>query len=74
MPEVRYHVRSVGPLRGTAVIQGAKNAALPMIGAAPSGHPGPLVTHFTSGDAGQLPCPVMIIPGSLADERLEQLS
>ena len=45
-----------------------------VLGAAPSGHPGPLVAHFTDGDAGKLPCPVMIIPGSLSDERLEQLS
>src|SRR5881227_3212571 len=45
-----------------------------VLGAAPSGHPGPLVDHFTNGDAGKLPCPVMIIPGSLSDERLEQLS
>jgi hypothetical protein len=45
-----------------------------VLGAAPSGHPGLLVAHFTDGDAGQLPCPVMIIPGSLTDERLEQLS
>ena len=36
--------------------------------------PGPLVANFTGNDAGQLPCPVMIIPGSLSDERLEQLS
>ena len=35
------------------------------------GHPGPLVAHFTGNDAGKLPCPVMIIPGSLTDERLE---
>ncbi|MBM0256503.1 UDP-N-acetylglucosamine 1-carboxyvinyltransferase [Micromonospora sp. 4G55] len=34
MQELRYHVRSAGPLHGTAVIQGAKNAALPMIAAA----------------------------------------
>lgn len=34
MPEVRYHVRGGNPLRGTAVVQGAKNATLPMIGAA----------------------------------------
>lgn len=34
MTNVRYHVRGGGPLRGTAVVQGAKNAALPMIGAA----------------------------------------
>ncbi len=45
-----------------------------VLGAAPSGHPGALVAHFTGNDAGVLPCPVMIIPGSLSDERLEQLS
>jgi len=45
-----------------------------VLGAAASGDPGPLVAHFTNGDAGKLPCPVMIIPGSLSDERLEQLS
>lgn len=45
-----------------------------VLGAAPSGNPGPLVVHFTGHDAGKLPCPVMIIPGSLSDERLEQLS
>ena len=45
-----------------------------VLGAAPSGSPGPLVVHFTGHDAGKLPCPVMIIPGSLSDERLEQLS
>jgi nucleotide-binding universal stress UspA family protein len=45
-----------------------------VLGAAPSGSPGPLVAHFTGTDSGKLPCPVMIIPGSLSDERLEQLS
>ena len=45
-----------------------------VLGAAPSGSPGPLVANFTGNDAGKLPCPVMIIPGSLSDERLEQLS
>ena len=45
-----------------------------VLGAAPSGSPGPLVVHFAGNDAGKLPCPVMIIPGSLSDERLEQLS
>ena len=45
-----------------------------VLGAAPSGHPGVLVAHFTGNDAGKLPCPVMIIPGSLTEERLEQLS
>jgi nucleotide-binding universal stress UspA family protein len=45
-----------------------------VLGAAPSGSPGVLVADFTGADAGQLPCPVMIIPGSLSDERLENLS
>ncbi|MEO7277460.1 MAG: universal stress protein [Sphingomicrobium sp.] len=45
-----------------------------VLGAAPSGSPGPLVINFCGTDAGKLPCPVMIIPGSLDDVRLEQLS
>jgi len=45
-----------------------------VLGAAPAGNPGPLVANFTGNDAGKLPCPVMIIPGSLDDDRLEQLS
>ena len=45
-----------------------------VLGAAASGAPGPLVADFTGTDAGKLPCPVMIIPGSMSDERLEQLS
>src|SRR5215211_4034878 len=41
MSLIRYRIRAAGPLQGTAVIQGAKNAALPMIAAsllAPTGH------------------------------------
>ena len=45
-----------------------------VLGAAPSGPPGPLVANFCGNDAGKLPCPVMLIPGSLSDDRLEQLS
>ena len=45
-----------------------------VLGAAPSGKPGPLVAHFTGNDAGKLPVPVMIIPGGLSDEQLENLS
>jgi len=45
-----------------------------VLGAAPSGPPGPLVADFTGHDAGKLPCPVMIIPGGLTDEQIEQLS
>ena len=45
-----------------------------VLGAAPSGNPGPVVANFTGADAGKLPCIVMIIPGSLSDEQLEQFS
>jgi nucleotide-binding universal stress UspA family protein len=55
-------------------IAGRDEIAALVLGAAPSGSPGPLIANFTGNDAGQLPCPVMIIPGSLSDERLEQLS
>jgi nucleotide-binding universal stress UspA family protein len=53
---------------------GREDVAALVLGAAPNGSPGPLVASFTGHDAGQLPCPVMIIPGSLSDVRLEQLS
>ena len=55
-------------------VGGREEVAALVLGAAESGHPGPLVANFTGSDAGRLPCPVMIIPGSLSDERLEQLS
>jgi nucleotide-binding universal stress UspA family protein len=55
-------------------VAGRDEIAALVLGAAPSGHPGLLVANFAGTDAGQLPCPVMIIPGSLSDERLEQLS
>ena len=55
-------------------IEGRDEVAALVLGAAPSGNPGPLVASFAGTDAGVLPCPVMIIPGGLTDERLEQLS
>jgi nucleotide-binding universal stress UspA family protein len=67
-------------LQGEAVkvvreyLAGRDDIAALVLGAAPAGDPGPLVAHFTGKDSGKLPCPVMIIPGSLSEERLEQLS
>jgi nucleotide-binding universal stress UspA family protein len=55
-------------------LAGRQEVAALVLGAAPAGSPGPLVAHFTGNDAGKLPCPVTIIPGSLSDDRLEQLS
>lgn len=45
-----------------------------VLGAAASGPPGPLVTHFTGADAGTLSVPVMIIPGSLDVAAIDRLS
>ncbi|MXP25193.1 universal stress protein [Altererythrobacter indicus] len=44
-----------------------------VLGAGPDGNPGPLVSHFTTG-AGSLPCPVFIVPGSLAVEDIDRLA
>ena len=55
-------------------VAGRDEVAALVLGAAPSGSPGLLVADLAGTDAGMLPCPVMIIPGSLSDERLEQLS
>ncbi|MCC6479911.1 universal stress protein [Sphingorhabdus sp.] len=45
-----------------------------VLGAAAQGAPGPLVSHFTGNNAGSLRCPVMVIPGSLTDAQLDELS
>lgn len=45
-----------------------------VLGAASEGGPGPLVAHFTGAGAGQMPCPVFVVPGSLGDEAIERLS
>ncbi|WP_425228247.1 universal stress protein [Sphingomonas sp.] len=45
-----------------------------VLGAAASGAPGPLVAHFAGTDAGALPVPLMIVPGSLTVEGIDRLS
>ncbi|MFL6742767.1 MAG: universal stress protein [Sphingomicrobium sp.] len=73
--EAQVIVQQGEPVRAVREYIGERQevAAL-VLGAAPSGNPGPLVSNFCGNDAGRLPCPVMLIPGSLSDERLEQLS
>ncbi len=50
------------------------NIAALVLGAAAIGSPGPLVSHFAGVEAGQLPCPVMVVPGGLDTEALDRLS
>lgn len=45
-----------------------------VLGAAATGAPGPLVSYFAGPDVGKMPCPVMIIPGSLTREAIDRLS
>ena len=45
-----------------------------VLGAAPEGGPGPLVSHFAGSVAGSLPCPLIVVPGGLDDEQLERLA
>ena len=56
------------------IIASDEEVAALVLGAAASGAPGPLVSHFTGNDAGTLRCPVMIIPGSLTAEEVDHLS
>jgi nucleotide-binding universal stress UspA family protein len=73
--EAKIIVQQGEPVRAVRDYIGHRDeiAAL-VLGAAPNGNPGPLVANFCGNDSGKLPCPVMLIPGSLTDDRLEQLS
>jgi nucleotide-binding universal stress UspA family protein len=56
------------------VIAESNDVAALVLGAAASGKPGPLVEHFSGSDAGLLPIPLMIVPGSLTFEDVDRLS
>jgi len=45
-----------------------------VLGAAKEGPPGPLVAYFAGHAAGQMTCPVFIVPGGLSNETLDQLT
>ena len=57
-----------------ALLKERADVAALVLGAAAGAAPGPLVAYFSGTAAGHLPCPVMIIPGSLTDEALDRLS
>ncbi len=63
-----------GPKVIRDVIADNPEIAALVLGAAASGSPGPLVSHFAGSDAGKLPIPVMIVPGSLDREAIDRLS
>ena len=63
-----------GPKIIRDIIAASPEIAALVLGAAASGPPGDMVTHFAGADAGALPVPVMIIPGSLSREAIDRLS
>jgi nucleotide-binding universal stress UspA family protein len=63
-----------GPRIVREMIAANPDIAALVLGAAATGAPGPLVAHFAGTDAGALPVPVMIIPGSLPPEAIDRLS
>lgn len=56
------------------LLKASPGIAALVLGAPASGGPGPLISHFAGAEAGAMPCPVMIVPGSLSDEALDVLS
>ncbi|MBB4153676.1 nucleotide-binding universal stress UspA family protein [Sphingomonas jinjuensis] len=63
-----------GPKIIREIIEGNPEIAALVLGAAASGAPGELVSHFAGTDAGALPVPVTIVPGSLTREQIDRLS
>ncbi len=56
------------------VLAARADIAALVLGAASSGGPGPLVTHFAGTECGSLPCPVIVVPGSMSPEAIDKLS
>ncbi len=67
-------VRQGDPVEAVRAQLAEDNVDALVLGAAAKGGPGTLVSYFAGEAAGVLPCPVMVIPGSLSDEALDRLS
>jgi nucleotide-binding universal stress UspA family protein len=67
-------VRQGEPVKAIlSVLEERPGTAALVLGAQAAGGPGPLVAHFAA-EAGHLPCPLMIVPGSLDDAAIDLLS
>jgi nucleotide-binding universal stress UspA family protein len=56
----------------TEILKEREDLAALVLGAA-EGTPGPLITHFAA-NAGTLPCPLIIVPGTMPDEAIDRSS
>lgn len=67
-------VRHGEPIKAIrAHLEERPDTAALVLGADAGSTPGPLVEYF-AGASGQMPCPVMIVPGGLDDAALDRLS
>jgi nucleotide-binding universal stress UspA family protein len=57
-----------------AALSDGSNIQALVLGAASKGAPGPLVSFFAGEAAGQLPCPVVIVPGGLDEAAIDRLA
>jgi nucleotide-binding universal stress UspA family protein len=63
-------VRQGDPVKAlTELLKERDDISALVLGAAREGGPGPLVAHFAGSVAGSLPCPLIIVPGSLYEEQ-----
>ena len=72
VPQITVKVGDAKAVIDEYLAEHAEVAAL-VLGAAAEGNPGPLVTHF-SAVAGQLPCPLFIVPGGLSEDEIDRIS
>ncbi|GGD51276.1 universal stress protein [Erythrobacter arachoides] len=72
MPQIAVKVGD-GNMVIAEYLQDHPEVAALVLGAAAEGHPGPLVTHFSTHASG-LTCPLFVIPGSLTTEEIDRLS
>ncbi|HEY9092784.1 universal stress protein [Parasphingorhabdus sp.] len=63
-----------GPKEVRKLMDEVDGLAALVLGAAANGPPGPLVMHFAATESGNLPCPVMVVPGCLSKEEIDRLS
>ncbi len=45
-----------------------------VLGAGVQGEPGPLVDYFTGAEIANLPCPVMLVPGTMTYEQVDSMA
>lgn len=72
MPQIAVRVGDAKAVVSQYLAEHPEVAAL-VLGAAAEGNPGPLVSHFAS-QVGSLQCPLIIVPGHLTPEQIDDLS